>query len=122
MLSLCCAASAFACGCHSPLSEGVAAFEQARYPDAASHLRSVEPGQLSEAQRARLALYAGLTELALGNLDRAARQLSRAECQLFADPSALSRTERGRLESAWRSVGKMPGQALLPDPDCSRYP
>jgi hypothetical protein len=106
------AATGLLMGCQSPLGAGQVAFEESRYPDAAAQLRRVDPGELEERQRARWALYLGLTELSLGNLERAIPKLSDAHCRLQSDPTSLTAAERGQLSSAWLSLGKMPGEPL----------
>ncbi len=98
--------------CQGPMSSGLVAFHESRYPDAAQDLRQVDEASLSEDERARLALYLGLTELSLGNQRRAMVALERARCDLERRPDSLSPSERGRLGSAWRSLGRMPGERL----------
>ena len=92
-----------ATGCQGPLSSGLKAFDESR---------QVEEGQLSGDDRTRWALYTGLTELSLGNQRRALVALQKARCGLQRIPESLSPSERGRLDSAWRSLGRMPGEAL----------
>jgi hypothetical protein len=99
-------------GCQGPLAAGIQAFDEARYPDAAVELRGLERGRLSERESSQLALYRGLSELAMGNLDVALPQLQYVRCALERQPSLLSVQERGRLASAWRAVGRMPGESL----------
>jgi hypothetical protein len=88
------------------------AFEQARYPDAVGEFRRAESDfeDLSEQGRARYALYRGLTHLALGDARQADRWLGTAKAAADADPSIFDHAERGRLLSAWRSTGRMPGE------------
>jgi hypothetical protein len=102
----------WAIGCQGPLGAGRLAFEESRYPDAVAQLRRLDPSELAADERARWALYLGLSELSLGNLQRAIPRLSDAQCRLQADPSSLTPAERGQLSSAWLSLGKMPGEPL----------
>jgi hypothetical protein len=61
-------------------------------------------------EQARYALYRGLTHLALGDAQQADRYLRRAKRALDAHPDWFAVEERGALLSAWRSVGRMPGE------------
>jgi len=77
-----------------------------------SSLMSAEPRtrDLSERKQARYALYRGLAALALGDAESSERWL--AEAKAFDDRNGwlLEPQERGRLLSAWRSVGHLPGE------------
>ena len=99
-------------GCGNPLSAGLEAFDEARYPDAIEQLRSVEANvpDLDPAERNRYALYRGLSHLAAGDARQATRWLGRAKAALDADPHAYDARETGQLVAAWRSMGKMPGE------------
>lgn len=105
-------------GCQGPLGAGLHAFDEARYPQAAAELRAIDEQSLDARERTRLALYLGLTELALGNLHRARPRLQEARCGLVRDPDVLAASERGRLEAAWQSVGVMPGETVHVDTPC----
>lgn len=108
---LCCSLL-LALGCGSALGSAVEDFEGGRHPEAARRFRALE-AQLPEFDpddRLRYALYRGLTDLALGDARNAERWLSQVKRTLDADPRALRDAERGRLLSAWRSMGRMPGE------------
>jgi hypothetical protein len=94
------------------LSASIEAYGEARYPDAADGLRSVEERRLDPDDRARFELFAGLNHLALGNLDPAVRHLSRARTLLEETPTVLNADDQARLFSAWRALGRSPGQPL----------
>lgn len=99
--------------CQSALGSAVSAFDHADYPLAAREFRAAAALGVDSEQAARFDLYAGLTHLALGNADLAARHLERARHVLDTEPGYFSKQERARLMSAWRALGKMPGQALV---------
>lgn len=99
-------------GCQSALGGGIDAFHHADYPNAARELRTAANEGVALAEAPRYELYTGLTHLALGNADRAIVHLSRARVTLDRDPMYFSAIERARLLSAWRALGRMPGQAL----------
>jgi hypothetical protein len=94
------------------LADGVVEYEQARYPEALSTLRQLEGNvaTFSPERQARYALYRGLSELSLGNACDAYHWLSKGQRLLRSRPILLDRADRGRLEAAWRALGKMPGQ------------
>jgi hypothetical protein len=100
------------CGCQSPLVAPIEAYGEARYPDAASELRTIDVERLTPADRARFELYAGLNHLALGNFESAVQHLSSARNLLEAHPARLSPEDQARLFAAWRALGRAPGQAL----------
>jgi hypothetical protein len=98
-------------GCASPLTEARASFDEARYPEAAAEyralaasVRGMPPDELFE-----YSLYRGLTHLALGDAVPAERWLLVAKRLSDSSPSLASDEQRGRLLSAWRSMGHMPG-------------
>jgi hypothetical protein len=108
MLAIC---SWFASACAGATSRAIDAYDQGRYPEALTALRQLERARgAAIANDTRYALYRGLTELALGNASRAHVWLSAAKEGLAEDPEALDRFDRGRLEAAWRTLGKMPAQ------------
>jgi hypothetical protein len=88
------------------------AFDEARYADAVAEFRRAEPGLSDSTARelTRYALYRGLTHLALGDASAASYWLGFAKRRTERDPRLLSANDRGRLASAWRSMGKMPGE------------
>jgi hypothetical protein len=104
------AVCALACGCTGRLPLG--AFHEGRYPAAAADLRRIEPELADYApdERARYALYRGLTHLALGDAVAADRWLTRARRGAQHNPEWFDTREHGQLASAWRSMGRMPGQ------------
>lgn len=87
--------------------------ETGRYAEADSELRALETQfeQLGAPERAEYALYRGLTCLALGDARRAAAWLGAVKEAVDREPKLLSDSERGRLFSAWRSLGFMPGES-----------
>jgi hypothetical protein len=55
--------------------------------------------------------------LALGNAEPAVIHLSHARSTLDSDPGYFYKDERARLLSAWRALGRMPGQPLVQQSD-----
>ncbi len=98
--------------CASPLASPLEAFHDGRLPAAARDFRRLEPrlSDLSERERARYALYRGLTHLGLGDAREADRWLTFAKRLDRDDPHAFDAAERGELYAAWRSLGHMPGE------------
>ena len=105
-------ASQLLLSCASRLSSAVGAFEAGRLSDAANEFRELEPDfvRLGAHERARYALYTGLTQLALGDLVRAERWLLPLNAAVMRCPSMLDDTERGALFAALRSTGRLPGE------------
>jgi len=101
-----------ASACSAPLAAGIRNYDTGRYPEALQTLRAAEHQRacLSATGRVRYALYRGLAELALGNVCPAHRWLSLTQLAVRENPGLLSRSDRGRLASAWNSLGRMPGQ------------
>jgi hypothetical protein len=99
-------------GCAGPLGGPLEAFHDGRLPEAAAGFRRLEPAldELSAADRARYALYRGLAHLGLGDARAADRWLSLAVRLERSDPQSFDATERGELYSAWRSLGRLPGE------------
>ena len=97
--------------CASPLTEARSSFEEARYPDAAAQYRLIRPREdgLSRPQLFEYALYRGLTHLALGDAKPAEHWLLVAKRLSEQSPGLASPEQQGRLLSAWRSMGHMPG-------------
>ena len=98
-------------GCASPLTEARTSFDEARYPDAIAEFRAIRPGaeQLNLSELFEYALYRGLTHLALGDARPAEHWLLVAKRLSEASPGLASADQEGRLLSAWRSMGHMPG-------------
>lgn len=96
----------------SGLGTAMQAFDEGRYPDAIDEFRRAEPALLdvSRAELTRYALYRGLTHLALGDARAASYWLGFAKRTSEREPALLSAEDRDRLASAWRSMGRMPGQ------------
>lgn len=93
---------------------GIDAYDEGRYPEALSALRQVEQSHDERGAElvndARYTLYRGLTELAVGNAPTAYLWLSATKEALARDPEALDPSDRGRLDAAWQTLGKMPAQ------------
>jgi hypothetical protein len=98
-------------GCSSPLAEARTSFDEARYPEAIAQYRAVRPlaNRFSRTELFDYALYRGLSHLALGDASSAERWLLVAKRLLEESPGLATSDERGRLTSAWRSMGHMPG-------------
>jgi hypothetical protein len=98
--------------CRGPLGPPLEAFHDGRLPAAASAFRRLEPelSGLSDTERARYALYRGLTHLGLGDAREAERWLSFARHLDSEDPRRFDAVERGELGSAWRSLGRAAGE------------
>lgn len=90
-------------------------YADARYPTAAAQFRAVEPAARSLNQRefANYALYRGLTHLALGDAQAAARWLGYAKECADRNPLVFDDRDRGALFAAWRSMGHLPGEPAL---------
>lgn len=109
-----CALSAvlFAVGCGSSFSDAIRELEAGRPAVADRRFRALEPALRSfdGEDRARYALYRGLTHLNLGDLEQANLWLSVAHQAARRDLGTFSNAEHGRLLAARRSMGKMPGE------------
>ncbi|MEO6599730.1 MAG: hypothetical protein ABIQ16_07650 [Polyangiaceae bacterium] len=90
-------------------------YADARYPTAAAQLRAVEPvaRRMNQKDFANYALYRGLTHLALGDAQAAARWVGYAKQCADRDPLIFSDQDRGELIAAWRSMGHLPGEQGL---------
>jgi len=101
-----------AVGCRPATGRTRTALAEARYADALVELRRMEPAlqRRSLAWQASYALERGLAHLAVGDATEAVRWLSRARDWDEARPGILTPTERSRLDTAWRSMGFMPGE------------
>jgi hypothetical protein len=109
-LSLLLALSTAACG--GAYRMGLGAFDEGRYPDAVGEFRRAEPefSHWSESRRIRYALYRGLSHLAVGDARETDRWLGYAKAAFDHRPELFTHEERGRLLSAWRAIGRMPGE------------
>jgi len=98
--------------CTGPLGPPLDAFHDGRLPESAAHFRRLEPrlSDLSAPERARYALYRGLSHLGLGDARAAHQWLSIAKRLERDDPSCFDAVERGELYAAWRSMGRAPGE------------
>ncbi len=96
-------------GCSSPLTEARASFDEARYPDAVAEYRALPRARLGRADLFEYALYRGLSHLAVGDAKPAERWLLVAKRLAEESPGLATADEQGRLMSAWRSMGHMPG-------------
>jgi hypothetical protein len=101
-----------ASACGGALAPPLEAFHDGRLPEAAAAFRSLEPelSGLSPDERARYALYRGLTHLGLGDARAADRWLSLAKRLERDEPDCFDAAERGELFAAWRSLGRLPGE------------
>jgi hypothetical protein len=103
-------------GCSGSLGAALNAYHRADYPQAAREFRLASRDGLAPGDAGRFHLYCGLNHLALGNADLAMAHLSSARATLDRDADYFSLDERARLSSAWRSLGRMPGQPLFEHP------
>ena len=90
-------------GCASSFGPGVRDYDHGRYPEAIEQFRDAE-GRAAGWRghdRARYALYRGLTHLALGDRPATLRWLGEAKRAVDANPTLLSDEDAGRLASAW---------------------
>lgn len=101
-------AFALLAACHVVRDDAPALLAQGRYEDALDALRAQEGGahSLAGPERARYALYRGLAHLALGDGPAAGHWLGEAKACYDADPRCLSEADAGRLEGAWRGMGR----------------
>jgi hypothetical protein len=92
-----------ATGCFGSFGAGVRDYDHGRYPEAIDELRQAERGAAGwrGGNRARYALYRGLTHLALGDRQATLRWLGEAKRAVDANPTLLSDEDTGRLMSAW---------------------
>src|SRR5262245_27397502 len=102
-----------AVACRGPLGPALDALEEGRLPAAASELRQLEPRAAGwdARSRARYALYRGVAELGLGNATAADGWLFTAWRADVNDPHLFDEHEHGELVAAWRSTGRLPGEA-----------
>jgi hypothetical protein len=92
----------FSSACAGATHEGIGDFEHARYPEALECFRRIEPlaRNWDRLEKARYALYRGLTHLALGDHSATVRWLGEATRASNTDPSVFSQDERNRLAAA----------------------
>jgi hypothetical protein len=92
-----------ATGCSGSFGAGVRDYDHGRYPEAIDELRQAERGAAGwrGRDRARYALYRGLTHLALGDRPATLRWLGEVKRAIDANPTLLSDEDTGRLASAW---------------------
>jgi hypothetical protein len=92
----------FSSACAGPFVEGVRDYDHARYPAALERFFSAEPNVegWGPRDRARYALYRGLTHLALGDRGAALHWLDEAERARNTNPSIFSDDERSNLAAA----------------------
>jgi hypothetical protein len=90
------------CACSAAAHDAIHTYDQARYPEALERLRSTESlaTRWEPRDRARYALYRGLTHLALGDRRDTARWLEEARRAWNRDPTVFSDDERSRLAAA----------------------
>ncbi len=103
--------------CGGSMGRSIDHFESTNYPESLEALERMEADaqHFEPDARTRYCLYRGLTHLALGNAKLASRWLGRTRHELGQDPDRLSALDKSRLESAWRSLGLMPGDPVLID-------
>lgn len=114
-LLILCLASLLGVGCRAGWQVGRDHFRDARYPDAVREFSEAEADYptLDRAEQAHYALYRGLTHLAVGDALAADGWLRIAKHESDSRPGLFTADELGRLDSAWRSLGHMPGQGAL---------
>jgi hypothetical protein len=97
----------WAFGCAGSFGAGVRDYDHGRYPEAIEQLRDAERDAVGwrGRDRARYALYRGLTHLALGDRPATLLWLSEAKRAVDANPTLLSDEDAGRLASAWAHFG-----------------
>lgn len=102
----------FCTACGSAISPAMSAFDEGRYPEAVAEFTKLEAEsrEWSDDRKTRYALYRGLTHLSCGDVRAADRWLSRAKLAWEKNPSLLEPAESGRMLTAWRSMGRMPGE------------
>ena len=98
-------------GCSSPLTDARTSFDEARYPDAVAEYRALrlELPRFGRGELFEYALYRGLSHLAVGDAAPAQHWLLVAKRLSEESPALATPEEHGRLLSAWRSMGHMPG-------------
>lgn len=99
------------------MGRGVAAYDDGHYPEAMEALDAAHADHVdAEAhERARYALYAGLTHLALGHEAQAQRWISEAKWLWDTDRTVLEPADTGRMMSAWEALGHARGEWGAPE-------
>jgi len=99
-------------GCATHFSRGTHAYDDGCYPEAMEELAAAEVAiaSMSGEERARYALYRGLSHLALGDREQAERWLAEAKALWDSNRYLLNEQDRGKLLSAWESMGHAPGE------------
>ena len=94
-------------GCASRLAVAQGQFGEGRYPDAERSFAALEPESRTwgSAERARYALYRGLTYAALGDRRSASPWLREAKAIEAAHPGSLSHDDVARLWISFESAG-----------------
>lgn len=88
------------------------ALAEARYPDALVELRALEAraGRRPPRWQAHYALERGLAHLAVGDAASADRWLTQAWAWRERDATLYDEVDTSRLLTAWRAMGRMPGE------------
>lgn len=99
-------------GCRTAMTRGVVAYDDGYYPEALDALAEAhaDKAHAEGADRARYALYYGLTHLALGHEAEAQRWIAEAKWLWDSDRSTLGVEDTGRLMSAWEALGHARGE------------
>ncbi len=108
-LSLGVAAASFGTGCAGSqqfLTRGEIAYANGDYPQAKKDLQDADTDkyQYSGQQLARLALYRGLTAVALGDRVEGGKYLAEAKIREAKDPGSLTPDERAKLEQGLKAI------------------
>ena len=103
------AGAAFVSGCGASqqhLTKGEIAYNGGDYPTAKTELdaANIDSREYSGQQLERLALYRGLTALALGDRVTAGRYLAETKIREAKDPGTLSPDEKAKMEQALNSL------------------
>ena len=97
--------------CSSSMKRGIRTYDAGAPPRALVYLLEAERDVANEGPQtqARYALYRGLTHLSLGDIQSAERWLAEAKAWMDRDRENLDADDRGRLRTAWTSLGHEPG-------------
>ncbi len=101
--------ASFASGCAAAqqhLTKGEIAYNGGDYPTAKTELSEadIDKREYSGQQLAQLALYRGLTAIALGDKVDAGKYLAEAKIREAKDPGSLSADERNKMELALKQL------------------
>jgi len=93
------------------MSRGIRTYNAGAQPRALEYLIEAEPDAADKAPptQAKYALYRGLTHLSLGDIQSAEYWLAQAKAWMDRDRENLDASDRGRLRTAWTSLGHEPG-------------